>query len=92
LIERAWVAGISAALLGAAAWLAGGSIGSGRMTEVGPNSLLLVMVTFVWVFVGGVLCDQLRRMRNWRQARRSARSVDLRSTTSDFLDISGTIR
>lgn len=91
-IERVWVAGITAGLMGVFAWLAGGSFGSGRMTDIGPHVLLLVIATFCWMFVGGLIGDQVRRLRNWWQVRRSAGDVDLRSSTSDFLDISGTIR
>lgn len=86
-IERCWVAGFAAALMMVASWLAGGGLGSGRLVSVGPNVLYVTAATFALVFVGGVLCDQLRRLRNWRSDRKASRSVDLREQAGDILDV-----
>lgn len=86
-IERCWVGGFAAGLMMVASWLAGGGLGSGRLVEVGPNVLYATVATFVLVVVGGVLGDQLRRLRNWRSDRKASRSVDLREQAGDILDV-----
>lgn len=87
MIERAWVAGFAAALMLIASWFAGGGLGSGRLVEVGPNAFYVAGATFVLVLLGGILCDQLRRLRNWRADRKASRPVDLRDKAGDILDV-----
>ncbi len=87
LIERVWVAGFCATFMLIASWFAGGGLGSGRLVSVGPNAFFVAAATFVLVLVGGVMCDQLRRLRNWRSDRKAGRSVDLRERTGGILDI-----
>ncbi len=87
LIERTWVAGVAASVMFLASWLAGGGLGSGRMSDLGPNALYVGLATFALTFVGGVLCDQLRRARNWRTDRRAARLIDVRDQSNSILDV-----
>ena len=81
------LAGLAAGLMFLAGWLAGGGLGSGRMSDLGPNALYTAAATFALTFVGGVICDQLRRLRNWRADRRIARFVDVREESNDILDV-----
>ena len=62
-------------------------LGSGRMAYLGPNALFTALATFVLTYVGGLACDQLRRLRNWWSSRRALRSVDLREQSNDILDV-----
>lgn len=87
LLERVWVSGIAAGVMFLACWLASGGLGSGRMAYLGPNALFTAAATFALTFLGGVLCDQVRRARNWRKERRARRSVDLREQAGDILDV-----
>ena len=86
-VERLWVSGTAAVVMFAGCWLAGGGPGSGRMAYLGPNALFTALATFVLTYVGGLACDQLRRLRNWWSSRRALRSVDLREQSNDILDV-----
>ena len=86
-VERLWVSGTAAVVMFAGCWLAGGGLGSGRMAYLGPNALFTALATFVLTYVGGLACDQLRRLRNWWSSRRALRSVDLREQSNDILDV-----
>lgn len=86
-LERLWVSGIAALVMFGGCWLAGGGLGSGRMAYLGPNALYSALATFALTYVGGILCDQSRRVRNWWSSRRALRSVDLREQSNDILDV-----
>ena len=86
IIQRCY-SGTAAVVMFAGCWLAGGGLGSGRMAYLGPNALFTALATFVLTYVGGLACDQLRRLRNWWSSRRALRSVDLREQSNDILDV-----
>lgn len=88
LIERVWIAALAAFVVLVAALIAGGSLGNGQMSDLGPSALLTALAAFVLLLVGGILGDSLRALRAWVRARRRTDSVDLREESKDFLGVS----
>jgi uncharacterized membrane protein len=88
LVERVWVAGIGAVVVAVATFIASGSLGSGSLTDLGPNAALTALAAFLLFFVGGVLGDALRHASRWIRQRRGTDSIDVRDESKDFLGVS----
>ncbi len=88
LVERVWVAGIGAVVVAVATFIASGSLGSGSLTDLGPNAALTALAAFLLFFVGGVLGDALRHASRWIRQRRGIDSIDVRDESKDFLGVS----
>jgi hypothetical protein len=92
LIERLWIAGLAAIAVLVAAFIAGGSLGAGQLSDLGPNALLTAFAAFALLIVGGVLGDSLRALKVSVRARRSSDSLDLREESKDFSGVSKSLR
>jgi hypothetical protein len=88
LIERVWIAALAAFVVLVAALIAGGSLGNGQMSDLGPSALLTALAAFVLLLVGGILGDSIRALSALVRARRGTDSVDLREESKDFLGVS----
>jgi len=88
LIERIWIAGLVAIAVLVASFIAGGSLGAGQMSDLGPSALLTAIAAFGLLLMGGFLGDSLRALQMVIRARRGSDSVDLREESKDFLGVS----
>jgi len=89
LVERLWIAGLAAAVVLVAASIAGGALGTGQMSDLGPNALLTAFAAFALLLIGGILGDSLRALMLSIRARRAdTDSLDLRDESKDFLGVS----
>lgn len=77
--DRLWLAGLVGGQIAVLSWLAGGSLGDGRMSNLGPNPLL-VAAALVGLTIGGATLGDLGRSASRRIRRGPQLAVDLRET------------